>query len=88
MLAQKGEPMKKAIKTLIHISEDDEARAKALAHEKWVRDQAELKAEGIEEGQTKGMAKVIRQMHASGMPIADIARITELSEEKIKTIIQ
>jgi predicted transposase/invertase (TIGR01784 family) len=52
---------------------------------------AKGKAEGIQEGIAKGrdetLLEIIREMHADGDPIAKIARICHLTEERVKEIL-
>ena len=48
---------------------------------------AEGKAEYKAEGKAEGMATILRRMKQTGMSIADIAKVTGLSEDEIKHMI-
>jgi predicted transposase/invertase (TIGR01784 family) len=92
MLSEKSEPMKKAVGVLLHLSEDEYARREALQREMFLHDQAELKAEGLEEGMEKGRiaerTTIVRQMYAAGMPISQIASVLHLPESQVKGLVQ
>jgi len=84
MLAEKSEPMQKAVGVLLHLSEDEKERRRALQREMFLHDQAELRDEGREEGQKE----LIRKMNLSGISIPQIAKISGRSEEEIQKILK
>ena len=52
--------------------------------DKWI---AAYKAEGKAEGRREGMATILRRMKEAGMSIADIAQITGMPEEEVRSLI-
>jgi DNA-binding transcriptional MerR regulator len=52
---------------------------------RWV---SELKAEGYAEGNLEGKRVILRKMNESGFSIHEIAEITRLPEEEIRSLIQ
>jgi len=95
MLEQSGEPMKKAVAVLKHLSEDEQMRRQALAREKWIRDEASLRGEGLEEGLEEGLkegfekgeASAARKMLAKGFSLDTVADTLDIPLEKIKLLI-
>ena len=49
MLEKKSEPMQKTVGVLLHLSEDEQERDRALRREMFLHDQAELRGEGLDE---------------------------------------
>jgi len=52
--------------------------------DKWI---ADYKAEGKAKGRREGMATILRRMKEAGMSIADIAQITGMPEEEVRSLI-
>ncbi len=60
--------------------------------DKWIaaykaEGRAEGKAEGKTEGRREGMATILRRMKEAGMSVADIAQITGMPEEEVRSLI-
>ncbi|HIJ06753.1 MAG: Putative transposase [Methanomicrobiales archaeon 53_19] len=58
-----------------------------MLKEKVKRWNAELKAEGIAEGEVKERRTLLRRMKAFGMSISEISEVTGLPEEEIRHLI-
>ena len=84
MLEKKSEPMQKAVGVLLHLSEDEQERDRALRREMFLHDQAELRGEGREEEQIE----IIRKMSRFGIPVSKIAAILGCPEEEIQKDLQ
>jgi len=52
--------------------------------DKWI---AAYKAEGKAEGRIEGMAIILERMKKAGMSVAEIAKITGMPEEEIRSLI-
>ena len=84
MLEKKSEPMQKAVGVLLHLSEDEQERDRALRREMFLHDQAELRGEGREEKQIE----IIRRMSRLGVPVPKIAAYLGCPEEEIQKDLQ
>ena len=92
MLAKKNPKIKKAFHALIELSQDEETRMMYESREKARRDeharmQAAIK-EGLERGQTEGMAKGIAEGRAEGMAKGIAVGRTDTIVETVKTALQ
>lgn len=100
MLAERSEPMKKAVGILANLSADESARMIAEAREKELRDRMsrEFGAEergmkrgvekGLEKGIEKGKMEVARNLIKMGLPAVDIAKATGLDMPEIEKLKQ
>jgi len=52
--------------------------------DKWI---AAYKAEGKAEGRIEGMVTILERMKKAGMSVAEIAKITGMPEEEIRSLI-
>ena len=94
MLAEKSEPMKKAVGILARLSADEKARMIAEAREKELWDQMdreqgareEGRQEGREEGKKEEKLEIARGLLGMNMPIADIAKVTGLALSEIELL--
>lgn len=66
---------------------DPAARSAHLAHERTLRDRAQMiadgKAEGKAEGRREALRSVVRAMELRGFSVGDIARMTGLSTDEV-----
>ena len=88
MHAEKSEPMQKTVGVLLHQSEDELERDRALRREMFLHDQAELRGEGIEKGREEDRIENIRRMSHLGVPVPKIAAYLGCSEEEIQKDLQ
>ena len=90
VLITRDDMVAKAYEQYKHVSEDENLRARALAREKFLRDQrSSLKAarqEGIQEGMQEGRQATARVMRAKGYEVSEIAEITGLSAPEIEAL--
>lgn len=90
VLAGKDVAMAEAYGRLMELSQDEKSRLRALAHEKFVRDQANrmrgARMEGEARGEAAALKKVARQMLLRHMPVDAIAEMTGLTEPEIKRL--
>jgi len=82
MLAEKSEPMKKAVGVLAQLSADEKNRMIAEAREKELRDQMS-RERGAER---RGVEKVAFNLLNTGMSIEDIAKVTMLDKSDIEAL--
>ena len=86
MLAKNDKELQNAYEHLQEISADDRKRMEYEAREAWLMDQRTRELLARAEGKTEGIEKVARNAIKEGMDITLIARLTGLSEEKIKRL--
>ena len=79
MLSQTSEVMNRAVSELTRISSDEQARMKAEAREKWLRDQQDREYGAREEERQK----IARNMLKKGYPLPDISEMTGLGESEL-----
>ena len=97
MIEKKGE-LAMATSILMNISQDDRERARFRSKRKFETDhysdmdnaerkgRAEGIAQGITQGMTQGIVQVARNMKTEGMPIENIARLTNLSIDEVRKL--
>ena len=90
MLAEKSEPMKRAVGILARLSADEKARMIAEAREKELWDQMDreqgAREEGREEGKKEEKLEIARGLLGMNMSIADIAKVTGLEPSEIELL--
>lgn len=89
-ILEREETIEMAGELLLHISKDENTRARLLSEYKYEVDlQSKMvgaKREGLKEGEKKAKLKMAKSMLKKDLPITDIAEITGLSVEKIKSL--
>jgi predicted transposase/invertase (TIGR01784 family) len=94
MVAEKEPGVRKAVATLMELSDDERNRMLADARDRWVSDQMALRkdsyrkglAEGRENGRLEGLEEIARKMKQAGQPPEQITAFTGLSQEKINLL--
>ncbi|MDR2394271.1 MAG: Rpn family recombination-promoting nuclease/putative transposase [Treponema sp.] len=90
MLAERNADMREAVDMLYEISADEETRAVYEMRQKAWRDRMSqfegYYEEGLEEGLQKGREQTARNLKLMGIPLAQIAQGTGLSEAQIKAL--
>ena len=103
-MAEKDKYIGEAYEELKHISADEEKRREYEQREKNIRDyNSQMRSatrrgreigfkrgleEGMQEGIQEGKRKIILNMSDSGYPLAEIAKITDMTEENVKEILK
>ncbi|MDR2637943.1 MAG: Rpn family recombination-promoting nuclease/putative transposase [Zoogloeaceae bacterium] len=99
MLAKEHPAVEPAVKKLLSLSENTQAWIAHEAREKARRDELSRKEEAEEKGWERGLKKgreegreeallaTARRLLGLGMPVEEIARITELSQETIRALV-
>jgi predicted transposase/invertase (TIGR01784 family) len=86
-LAGKDAVMAEVVGRLLELSDDEAARLRAEAREKWLWDyysgMRHSREEGLAEGLAKGQAAIIRRMLAAKMPLETIADLAECTIEEV-----
>lgn len=82
--------IKKALTTLEFLSQDREARELYEAHQKAIHDWNSniqgAREDGKIKGKIEGRSEVARRMRNKGMPVEDVAELTELSIEEVEQL--
>lgn len=95
-MAEKDKYIGEAYEELKHISADEEKRREYEQREKNIRDyNSQMKSAtrrgreiGFKRGLEEGKSKIILNMSNSGYPLAEIAKLTDMTEENVKEILK
>jgi predicted transposase YdaD len=83
MLAKEYPVVQPAVRKLLRLSADEEARLIHEAREKARRDELSWRVEALEEGGSKMQQKIARKLLELGRPVEEIVMVTGLSREAI-----
>lgn len=95
-MAEKDKYIGEAYEELKHISADEEKRREYEQREKNIRDyNSQMRSAtrrgreiGFKRGLEEGKSKIILNMSNSGYPLAEIAKLTDMTEENVKEILK
>lgn len=77
--------LEKAMDTLQYLSQDSEARRLYEARQKYLHDEVSMVEGAKAAGITEGKLLVARNLLATGMDYANVAKLTGLSEREMKS---
>ena len=83
-IMQKNEEIKKAMDKLYELSQDEELRRVAELREKAIRDEKN----GLRHAREEAKIEIARNLLKLGYPMEDIIKVTELSNTKLKELLQ
>jgi predicted transposase/invertase (TIGR01784 family) len=90
MLAAKTEEVKMTVGRLKQLSADERTRMIFEARQLYLMDEAARRAAAVAEGEARGEArgelKMVKRMLSSGLDIATVSQISDMSEAEIKNL--